>query len=169
MASAQAIDWAALRRAYEAREGTIAGLCRTFGISAGQFRYRRAREEWRRQPTGTAAVVPPEAAATPQDIHERLYRSLEAQLSQLEEKADVGFDEGDARHVAEIAKAMAQMSKLETATREGAGASRKTKGQQPEHGDNDAGERAWMRDELKRRLARLRGAARLAGAAGGKD
>lgn len=102
---ASEVDWHGLRIAYEARDETEAELRARFGVSEGQLRYRRERENWvkrsaRKIERGTLIA--------------KMMRVLALQLSILEKQMKEPVDK-EAALLGTMAKTMEKLMELEKA------------------------------------------------------
>ena len=79
----EAVDWAAVRLAYDTRELTILEICKQFGITPAKIRYRREGEGW----INRRARVVQRA-----DLINRMLKILERQICKLEEPMTDGID-----------------------------------------------------------------------------
>lgn len=79
----EAVDWAAVRLAYDTRELTIFEICKQFGITPAKLRYRREGEGW----INRRARVVQRA-----DLINRMLKILERQICKLEEPMTDGID-----------------------------------------------------------------------------
>lgn len=145
-------DWAAVRSAYEAGEETVDEIRRRFGLSEWQIRMAPHRLGWvqRRPLGGDVPLAALTSAPGVRGMTIRLYRLADRRLRRLERRVRENdeFSEQEARAMAELARALERMMKLEDRQSKVARTGRATD-------SKDASDAAWMRAELKRRLARL--------------
>ena len=183
---AAAVDWRAVRLAYEGSAETIPALLQRFGVSAWRLRVRREREEWHPR---VARIWPGprggEASLSAERVGERLCRLMAGQVSWLEARQqDLGeLDDRDVRRILVMARALHLMTKQSRTDKSGAGAkspASRLDGKNADAGllgaagraggaggsggggpgidpaSDPRGDAAWARAELKRRLAMLR-------------
>ncbi|MEZ5841415.1 MAG: hypothetical protein R3D02_13645 [Hyphomicrobiales bacterium] len=153
--------WDEVRRLYEGGVVPVAEICRTTGVSGSGLRYRARTLGWtRRGPAspGVGAVAFSHRIGTDQRVDrsrlvERLYRALDRQMQDIEERL-AGLGEGgsagerEARTLAALARTLDKLIELEEA------AGRPGEAEKVEERDRER-----FRAELARRLARLGGAA----------
>ena len=154
-----ATDWAELRAAYEACEETIAILCKRFVVTRREIAARRLSEGWTAHPQiadpgrGRSGRNPTSA-----NLATRLMRSLRRQIAMLEERVmSENYEQSDAdvRLMNELARGLQRIGKLTPDSGPG-NASEKAPDKAAEKAmEAEAADAEWMRDQLRKRLARL--------------
>jgi len=154
--------WTEVRRHYEAGILPVEEICRQHGVSARGLRNRARTRGWKRRGPASPAVRTLAfsgrigAGDGPVDrarLIERLYRALDRQMQDIEERlAGLGeagsAGEREARTLSALARTLDKLIELED-----------NAGRPGEAEKVEQGERERFRAELARRLARLGGAA----------
>jgi hypothetical protein len=153
------IDVEALRRAYELTGETVASIRRRFGLSAWQFRRLREGGRWTtRDPVAKPGPLHGYKPVGEEALELRLSRLLAIGSAMLARKvAEEGMTETNARTLKELCRAQETM--MRSKRTEKAAKAREKK-------NNDAGydfrdDPAWLREQLERRILKIRAAAKL--------
>ena len=174
---ARAVDWPAVRQAYEDGEEPVRTILDRFKLTRSQFGYRRRKEGWplrrprrKRRDPGEIGPLASQCSHDPAAALERLGRVLAAEVARLEMRQDrrSGLEEGEVRHILAVARTLDLMNKGSRTEKSGKGVSAPPSrrhgarvngrsGAGRESGCDPRGDPAWARAELARRISMLRG------------
>jgi hypothetical protein len=147
-------DWAAVRVAYEGEE-PLDSIRGRFGLSFWQLWTAPDRFGWvKRRPFGVhGGLHGIRPGPAPREMALRLYRIADTRIRRLEKRLEENgeLSETDARAMTELVRTLERMMKLD----EGQAKARAAKGGRVTDTKDASDDAAWMRAELKRRLARL--------------
>jgi hypothetical protein len=158
------VDWAEVRRLYEAREESVPVICERFGLTRHELRKRREAEEWDTR-NAVATLLPGQRASTePRRLARRLARVVSIEIARMEELALAGgLGEDDVRRLPELARAVEHIMRQRT-KRAGHSAGREKKS---DDRPVQAFDPVRARAEVAQSIDRLMEAAGLAGDARG--
>lgn len=149
----EAVDWEAVRRAYELSGESVAAIQRRFGVTPSQLRRRRVGEGWTTRPA--VATPGPQQGRKPigeESLDFRLNRLLTVGLAMLEKRiGEEGMTETNARTLTELARAQ-EIRMRSMRTHKAAKAREKKNKNAGQHFRDDP---AWLLAEINRRLDRL--------------
>ena len=150
-----AVDWQAVRRAYELSGDTVASIRARFGLSVHDLRQRRVAERWTARPqvarTGPLPMPLRRLAVGCEAIEFRLNRLLSLGIALLEKRlAEEGLTDANARTLTELCRA--EESRMRT-IRQKTGKTRETKNHDAGYDFRD--DPAWLDAEIRRRIERL--------------
>jgi len=144
------LDWLAVREAYEATSEPRHLICHRFGISSWQLSDRAATDGWMLRRPGTKGTYDQRRR-----MIERLFKTLEAKLSSLEERMATqgsGTSADADREARDLSAIVRNFEKVADADDK---LKRRIKRRRPE---TVAADSDRIRDEIAQRLARLVGA-----------
>ncbi len=148
--------WVEIRHAYEKKQETVAELCERFGVSETAVYHRAKKLNWQRR---RKLLAKPEQSE-PQ-VLDRLYRSVEIKLAQLEARMSnqdddlsIADHERETRALGQLIRNFEKVIGLEVGER---GTRRSKPGGKSEHDEPaDDIDPVRLREELAERIRRLR-------------